>query len=237
VLSGAALTAIEIAAGNPSGAYAIGLNHLPAVGNYYIMGYSNPSVVSATLNINCEAKSTITLNKTVINNHGGTATAVDFIPSVNATAITWGSATTFTPGSYTVSETTLPGYSAGDWGGDCAADGSINLIAGQNAVCNIINDDQGIDLDIVKTVDNPAPNIGATVTFTLNISNLGPDVATDLLINDIVPAGFVYQAASIGGGDSRDDTDPVGAGLSWVINSLPPGSPVSLVFSTVVQSP
>ncbi|OGG62721.1 hypothetical protein A3C19_03405 [Candidatus Kaiserbacteria bacterium RIFCSPHIGHO2_02_FULL_54_22] len=47
---------------------------------------------------------------------------------------------TFSPGTYTVSETNQPGYTA-TISGNCSASGSVTLAAGENKVCTITNND------------------------------------------------------------------------------------------------
>jgi hypothetical protein len=84
---------------------------------------------------------TLTLQKTVVNDNGGTAVEADFTPSIDGNVTTWGTAVALDAGDHKASETTLAGYTASDWGGDCAADGSITLSPGQNATCTITNDD------------------------------------------------------------------------------------------------
>ncbi len=91
---------------------------------------------------------------------------------------------------------------------------------------------QQADLSLVKTVDDPSPNVGDTVTFTLTVSNAGPDTATNISVEDTVPTGFTYVAASISGGDARDDSAaPL---LTWTINSLASGASVDLTFQAEV---
>jgi uncharacterized repeat protein (TIGR01451 family) len=88
------------------------------------------------------------------------------------------------------------------------------------------------DLWIVKNVDNPTPNIGDTVTFTITVYNDGPDTATNITVEDVIPNGYTYVAASIAGGDARDDTGvPT---LTWTINSLASGANTALTFQAVV---
>ncbi len=59
------------------------------------------------------------------------------------------------------------------------------------------------DVSITKSVNDPAPNIGDTITFTLTISNAGPVNATNIDVEDTIPDGFTYVAASIAGGDCQ----------------------------------
>jgi len=323
-LSAVAHTDLENAAGTATRQYALGVQHLAIVPLQYVMGFSQAAFVTATLDINCEPSATITLNKTVQNNYGGTAVIGDFTPSVNGSATSWGISSEFAPGNYLVTETSLAGYSTGDWTGDCAANGSLTLVAGQDAICSIVNMDEpatltlnktvtnshggtatsedftpsidgntttwgtavllsagahmvtessllgytsgdwagdcnadgtivlalgevaacsienrdlGVDLAIAKTVNITNPNIGDVLVFTLQVENAGPDTATNVVVTDSLPAGFVYQTASIAGGDSRNDSDPSGSGLSWSINSLLAGSSISLNFAATVQMP
>src|SRR5262249_16758326 len=44
------------------------------------------------------------------------------------------------------------------------------------------------DLAVTKTVDNPTPNVGDTVTFTVTLTNKGPSDATGVALTDVLPA-------------------------------------------------
>jgi hypothetical protein len=122
---------------------------------------------------NAPDRATITVVKEVINDNGGTLEVVDFPLFVGATSVTSGVALeVFSAGDYTVSETNQFGYAAGDWGGDCAADGSLNgVVLGGSYTCTITNDDIAPSLTVIKDVQND------------NINAAGDAVASDFIMN------------------------------------------------------
>jgi uncharacterized repeat protein (TIGR01451 family) len=92
---------------------------------------------------------------------------------------------------------------------------------------------QSADLSLTKTVNDPTPNVGDTVTFTLTVTNGGPSTATNVQITDVVPSGYSYVTGSMTGGDVQDQSGA--PTLVWTINSLATGS-TTLTFQAVVQS-
>ncbi len=54
---------------------------------------------------------------------------------------------------------------------------SANLAAAQGAA----------DLQITKVADKKTVKIGETITYTITVTNLGPDVATDIVFGDPIP--------------------------------------------------
>ncbi len=194
---------------------------------------------------------TLTLTKIVVNDNGGDQTIEDFEISIDGAPVTSGAPNIITANTpLTISELDLPAYAEGTWSctdanslttglptaGD-ATGTTVTVKQGSDVTCEITNNDLGIDLAIAKVVSNTTPNIGDTITFTLTITNAGPDIATDATVNDVVLPGFTYVAGSIAGGTSSDDTDPAGAGLSWNLASVPVGTPVTLSFDVVVNAP
>jgi hypothetical protein len=84
----------------------------------------------------------LTVTKTVVNDDDGTLTVADFPLFIGGQRVTSGVAsTTLAPGAHVVTETEDARYVASDWGGDCAADGTITLADGDVATCTITNDD------------------------------------------------------------------------------------------------
>lgn len=113
------------------------------------------------------AAPTLTLVKTVTNNNGGTAVAADFQAKIDSVNADWGVAHTVTAGAHTVSEVGMPGYTAGAWGGDCAADGSVSLVPGDTKTCTITNDDQAGTLIVKKVLvqDNGRTEVASDFSF------------------------------------------------------------------------
>ncbi len=129
----------------------------------YLVGETNQPGYAATFSGDCDAsgnvslalgdnktctitnndiKPKLTLVKTVVNDNGGTKTVADFKLFVNGSQVTSSATNEFNAGTYSASETNLYGYTAGAWGGDCAANGSVTLAIGDNKTCTITNDDQ-----------------------------------------------------------------------------------------------
>lgn len=98
---------------------------------------------------------TLKLVKTVTNDNGGTKTASDFQGKIDGNNVDWSTPVVVTAGQHTASEVTLPSYTASSWGGDCAANGTITLAAGQNATCTITNNDKPPIVIVNKLVSNP----------------------------------------------------------------------------------
>lgn len=90
---------------------------------------------------------------------------------------------------------------------------------------------QVADLSLQKTVDNPTPGVGSTVTFTITLSNAGPNTATNVAVQDQLPTGlsFVSYAASQG-------TYNTITGV-WAVGNVPAGSTATLTIVALVTAP
>ena len=55
---------------------------------------------------------------------------------------------------------------------------------------------QQADLALTKTVSDPTPNVGDTITFTVTLTNQGPDAATGVQVTDLLPAGLTFVSAT-----------------------------------------
>ncbi|KAB8140884.1 DUF11 domain-containing protein [Chloroflexia bacterium SDU3-3] len=86
---------------------------------------------------------------------------------------------------------------------------------------------QQADLGLAKTVDTAAPNVGSNVTFTLQATNYGPSAATNITIQDVLPAGLTFVSAGAGYNSATG---------VWSIPSLANGATASLqIVATVTQ--
>ncbi|WP_405294591.1 hypothetical protein [Methanobrevibacter sp.] len=82
------------------------------------------------------------------------------------------------------------------------------------------------DLEIVKLVSNKNPHRGDTITWTIIVSNKGPDVALNVRVTDKLPDGLIFMGSD---GDYDYKT-----GI-WNVGNLASGQPKSLVITTVVN--
>ena len=110
---------------------------------------------SATCTItNDDQQAYIFVNKIVINDNGGNAEPNDFLLTVGGNPVSDEVAYVVNPGTYTVGETNLPGYTAGTWGGSCDSQGSVTVALGEIKTCTITNSDNAPSLTLVKEVTN-----------------------------------------------------------------------------------
>lgn len=75
---------------------------------------------------------------------------------------------------------------------DSTPDNKLNSEDDQDTVVPV--PDGLADLSLTKTVDNPTPNVGDVVEFTLNVNNNGSSDATGVVITDLLPLGYTYQS-------------------------------------------
>lgn len=84
------------------------------------------------------------------------------------------------------------------------------------------------DLAVTKTVNNPTAGVGSNVTFTITASNLGPDPASSVVVNDFLPSGFALVSA----------TPSVGTWTApnWTIGNLAVGGTATLTIIATVRA-
>ncbi|HRK72627.1 MAG TPA: DUF11 domain-containing protein, partial [Rhodothermales bacterium] len=95
-----------------------------------------------------------------------------------------------------------------------------------NTASATINATQGADLSVRKTVDNAAPKQGDTVNFTVTVQNNGPNVASAVTLNDILPAGLTLAQVNTTTGNYAANV--------WTIGTLPVGQSATMVITATV---
>jgi uncharacterized repeat protein (TIGR01451 family) len=90
---------------------------------------------------------------------------------------------------------------------------------------------QQADLALTKTVGNPSPNVGDTVTYTITLTNSGPDTATNVAINDLLPPGLQFLSATPSQGTYNSATGV------WAVGTVPTGTPQRLQLQARVLGP
>ncbi|OGG35190.1 hypothetical protein A2363_03910 [Candidatus Gottesmanbacteria bacterium RIFOXYB1_FULL_47_11] len=154
---------------------------------------------------NDDVAPTLTLQKTVINDNGGSKVVADFVLKIDTTVVTSGVAQTLSAGSYTASEVNLPGYTASGWGGHCDSNGSVTLLPGDNKVCTIINDDQAGQIKIIKNT------VGGNGTFDFTVGGPSPSTPSITTSGDTGTTGFITVNA---GGYSVSEAGQTGWDLT-----------------------
>ena len=80
-------------------------------------------------------------------------------------------------------------------------------------------------------MNDPTPNVGEIITYTLTLTNNGPDTATNVRTADRLPAGLSFVSAT----PSQGTYDP--ASGTWVVGTVTTSSPQTLMIRARVVSP
>ena len=95
--------------------------------------------------------------------------------------------------------------------------------------------DNTTDLVTVKTLasGDSTPAEGDTVTFEIDITNNGPDAATNVSLFDFLPAGLTPTANNGSGGALGTYNAATG---EWTIGTLPSGVTATLILEGTVDA-
>jgi uncharacterized repeat protein (TIGR01451 family) len=86
------------------------------------------------------------------------------------------------------------------------------------------------DLSVTKIVDQAAPHSDHTITYTITLTNNGPDTATNIMVTDLLPSGVTYVSSSPSQGSYANST-----GL-WSVGSLADSGSATLTISAHVDA-
>ncbi|HRH93020.1 MAG TPA: hypothetical protein PKV72_00640, partial [Candidatus Peribacteria bacterium] len=131
----------------------------------------------------------------------------------------------------------------------------LKFTVNQNAACNTVIDNIGdlqqnntsfqwtnhtqtqvqcvatdADLAVTKTVSSPQVNVGTNVTFTVSVTNNGPAAATNVVLNDVLPAGLTYVTNATAPGTYNPATGV------WTIGTLNNGATATLQIAATVAT-
>ena len=201
----------------------------------------------------------IVIIKRVIEDNGGSSLISDFNITTSAGALSFdagstsGDVTTYTsatlyvaPGTYSLIEGDVPGYTPGDWlctagvvGADVYNAGEITLTAGEATECTIINDDIEPQLTLTKNVvndhggTNGPDDFGLAIVYgTTNLTPLSGDAQavpanTTITISEVVDSGYAAG--------NWECTDAAGAPVSLAGGGLAAGDTLELLPGAVVN--
>lgn len=113
---------------------------------------------------------------------------------------------------------------------------SVRVTASDQADHTAANDAAGVslrvqlaDLALALSVNDPTPNEGSAVTFTLTLTNLGPDAASGIVVRDLLPVGLTYTGSTASQGSYSS-----GSGL-WTVGGLANGASATLALDATVS--
>jgi uncharacterized repeat protein (TIGR01451 family) len=81
-------------------------------------------------------------------------------------------------------------------------------------------------------VNNPAPNAGTNVVYTLTFTNTGSRPATAVTAQNVIPAGLTYISSTISQGTVNSSGAPI---IIWNIGTVPVNGTVSISYSAMVN--
>jgi uncharacterized repeat protein (TIGR01451 family) len=82
---------------------------------------------------------------------------------------------------------------------------------------------------VTKTVDDDAPDERDTIVYTVTVANHGPDDATGVVVNDVLPGGVTLVSADPGQGSFVPGTG------DWDVGGLAAGDQVALSLEVRVN--
>ncbi len=101
-----------------------------------------------------------------------------------------------------------------------------------------------------KTVDNPTPDFGTKVTFTIKVTNNGPSNADVVEVTDLLPAGLDFVSATTTQGTYNDATGLWGVGtvmtstatlatltIDALVNTLDPVTNTATITNSSIGDP
>jgi uncharacterized repeat protein (TIGR01451 family) len=108
--------------------------------------------------------------------------------------------------------------------------GITDPVAGNNSATDTTTLTPTADLRLTKTVDVPTSPVGSTLNYTVTVTNNGSDSATNVAVQDLLPAGVTFTSATPSQGTYNDST-----GL-WTVGTIANGGSATLQIAVIVNT-
>jgi len=95
----------------------------------------------------------------------------------------------------------------------------------------VVNSAPYTDIGVSKTVNTTTPAVGTQVTFTITAANRGPFTAPAVSVDDVLPAGLTFVAATPSAGTFAAATG------RWTIGPMAVGTSATLALTATVTQP
>jgi len=105
-----------------------------------------------------------------------------------------------------------------------------NGIGSEDDIATATTTPTQIDLSLTKTVDDNTPDRNQNITFTVTVSNAGPNQATGVVVNDLLPAGLTFVSSSPSQGSYVS-----GTGV-WTVGAINSGASATLQIVAAVAT-
>ena len=207
---------------NGTGDNTTNINDEDAIASFPVINTANTSY-SVTFNATNNSGSTANLIGWIDFNYDGKFQSTEAATTTVATGsnnisktLTWSSISITNFGTtYARFRITTDGAISSNTPGGLASDGEVE---DYSLMINPV-----ADLSLTKTVNNATPNVGSNVTFTLTLTNSGPNNTTGVIVKDLLPAGLSYVSSTPSGTTTYNNTTGV-----WTVGALNNGSSATL---------
>ena len=98
------------------------------------------------------------------------------------------------------------------------------------AAASAVHAGNSADLAVTKTVDHAAPFVGDTVMFTVTLTNNGPNTATNVLLNDLLPVDLTFISATPSQGSYDSNTGV------WDVGTVTTAAPQTLAIQVLIPN-
>lgn len=89
---------------------------------------------------------------------------------------------------------------------------------------------QSADLAVSKTVNDTNVTVGDTVAFTVEVTNNGPDAATNVAVDELLGTGLDFQSATVSQGTYDNETS------TYAVGTLASDETATLTLTATIES-